>query len=388
MNNVFNAERENWIRPWEQEKFDDLYNRDERFFSLVIKGLLSWLNRNIVLYNKSIKHFVFNTGSSYLYIESNGYEYTLSETTGEDTMYMTLPRCIIELTDVGIPMEELTAPFSRGNYERRSGNQLQGYNAEIRRLPLELTINLKYYLSNYNEILILLQEIFDKLIFQRYYNITYLGKILQCSIEFPANMNPEINKIDMSSPDPNQRNITFDIKVCTNYPVIDERTAIPTNKVIGTFGQDTSLYKNNTKTDNVKKGEIINNDLDDFNKFKNDLINPKDVIDYHISDADSLADIINRFDLNDDGVLDEFDLESILEKIKYEAYEESSDYDSSTRLNYTDVYNAIKLMNEQENISAQYDKFTNKIYVTHEDTGRTAEINMAKYKVINKIIIK
>ena len=50
MNNVFNREREPWIRPWNQEKFDDLYNRDERFFSIVIKGLLSWLNRNIVLY--------------------------------------------------------------------------------------------------------------------------------------------------------------------------------------------------------------------------------------------------------------------------------------------------------------------------------------------------
>ena len=89
------------------DKFDDLYNRDERFFSIVIKGLLSWLNRNIVLYNKSINHFIFNTGSSYLYMESNGYEFNLSETTGEDTMYMTLPRCLVEISDISFPMENV-----------------------------------------------------------------------------------------------------------------------------------------------------------------------------------------------------------------------------------------------------------------------------------------
>ena len=94
MDNVFNRDKEPWIRPWNEEKFDDLYNRDERFFALVIKGLLSWLNRIIVMYNKPINHFIFTTGSSYLYIESNGYEYSVNETTGEDTMYMILPRCL------------------------------------------------------------------------------------------------------------------------------------------------------------------------------------------------------------------------------------------------------------------------------------------------------
>jgi hypothetical protein len=90
---------------------------------------------------------VFNTGSSYLYIESNGYEYSVNETTGEDTMYMTLPRCIIELADVNIATEELSSPYGRGYYGHRSGNMICGYNADIRRLPLELTINAKYYLS-------------------------------------------------------------------------------------------------------------------------------------------------------------------------------------------------------------------------------------------------
>ncbi len=481
MNNVFNREREPWIRPWNQEKFDDLYNRDERFFSLVVKGLLSWLNRNIVLYNKSINHFIFNTGSSYLYVESNGYEYNVSETTGEDTMYMKLPRCLIEISDINIPMEELSAPFSRGNYERRSGNQLCGFNAEMRRLPIELTINMKYYLSNFNETIVLLQELIDKLVFQRYFNITYLGKVVQCSIEFPANYNPELNKIDMSSPEPNQRNITFDIKICTNYPLIDARTEIPTDKVISQFGHEVDLYLKGFNADSIKKGQIITED-DGFAEFENNLVNEKEgvvfdnikqtnnqdddycicgnnnqdnpidnpdaggqdnpidnpdaggqdnpidnpdaggqdnpindnicpicgkpiqsVIDNEIIytkdindpfikgfdiNGDGIIDIndlITKFDVNGDNIIDETELTKMLDQMKYEAYDEKYDYAESChyRIDYKDVYYAIKLINKQDAVSAHYDKFAKKIYITHNDTGNTAEIDMVKYKVIN-----
>ena len=476
MNNVFNREREPWIRPWNQEKFDDLYNRDERFFSIVIKGLLSWLNRNIVLYNKSVNHFIFNTGSSYLYMESNGYEYSVTETTGEDSIYMKLPRCIVEISDINIPMEELSAPFSRGNYERRSGNQLQGFNAEIRRLPIEITINMKYYLSNFNETIILLQELIDKLVFQRYFNITYLGKVVQCSIEFPANYNPELNKLDMSSPEPTQRNITLDIKICTNYPLIDTRTEIPTDKVIAQFGHKVDLYLKGFKGDSINKGQIISED-DGFTEFENNLVNEKedfifdkiepikpiednpddnsqdnpsidnpddngqdnpttdnpddnsqdnppidnpddngqdnpsidnpdvienednsitiytkDIKDPFIKSFDinndgiiDINDLITRFDTNGDGVIDENELITILEKMKYEAYDDKYDYAESChyRIDYKDVYYAIKLINKQSSVSAHYDKFAKKIYVTHNDTGDTAEIDMVKYKVIN-----
>ena len=463
MNNVFNREREPWIRPWNQENFDDLYNRDERFFSIVIKGLLSWLNRNIVLYNKSVNHFIFNTGSSYLYMESNGYEYSVTETTGEDSIYMKLPRCIVEISDINIPMEELSAPFSRGNYERRSGNQLQGFNAEIRRLPIEITINMKYYLSNFNETIILLQELIDKLVFQRYFNITYLGKVVQCSIEFPANYNPELNKIDMSSPEPTQRNITLDIKICTNYPLIDTRTEIPTDKVIVQFGHKVDLYLKGFKGDSINKGQIISED-DGFTEFENNLVNEKedfifdkiesikpiednpddngqdnpttdnpddnsqdnppidnpddngqdnpsidnpddienednsitiytkDIKDPFIKSFDinndgiiDINDLITRFDTNGDGVIDENELITILEKMKYEAYDDKYDYAESChyRIDYKDVYYAIKLINKQSSVSAHYDKFAKKIYVTHNDTGDTAEIDMVKYKVIN-----
>lgn len=236
MQNLVNRKDDKWIRPWNLKEFSDLYNRDERFFSILIKGVISWLNRNIVMYDEPINHFIFNTGSSYMYVESNGYEFKWSETTGEDQMYMHMPRCVMELTDISIPQEELSNPFSRGTYERRSGDNIKGYNAEIRRLPIELTINLKYVFSNFNESIVVLQELIDKLVFQQYFQITYLGQIIECSIEFPANNTPQLNKIDMTSTDTNQKNLTFDIKICSNYPIVNTKSEIGTDKIIKHFG--------------------------------------------------------------------------------------------------------------------------------------------------------
>ena len=500
MNNVFNRDNnKKWVRPWNLEKFDDLYNRDERFFSIIMKGLISWLNRNILMYNKSINHFVFNTGSSYLYVESNGYEYNVSEVTGEDSMYMQLPRCIIEINSVHVPMEELTSPFSRGNYERRDGNLIRGYNAEIQRLPLEISIKLSYYLGTFNESLILLQEIIDKIVFQQYFNVTYLGNIIQCSIQFQADAQTQINKIDMTSPDPNQRLIELEITVDTNYPVINERSEIPTDKVIETFGYEVDLYLHNHKGDIIKKGNIISDD-DGFKEFENNLVNEKEgyifnqlnelnesnqgsnegsnqgsnegsnqgsnegsnqgsnegsnqgsnegsnqgsnegsnqgsnegsnqgsnegsnqgsnegsnqgsnegsqnneiiiktgidinnINDKFIKNFDfnndgiiDINDLINKYDINGDGVIDEYELINLLEKIKYELYDDQTDYTEQChyRIDYKDIYYAIKLINLQSNVSAHYDKFTKKIYVTHNDTGNITEIDLIKYKIIN-----
>lgn len=385
MDNVFNRDNEPWIRPWNEEKFDDLYNRDERFFALVIKGLLSWLNRNIVLYNKSINHFVYNTGSSYLYIESNGYEYSVNETTGEDTMYMTLPRCVIELADVNIPTDELSSPYGRGYYEHRSGNMICGYNADIRRLPLELTINAKYYLSNFNESIVLLQELIDKMIFQKYYKITYLGQEIQCSIEFPGSMNPELNKIDMSSPEPNQRNVTLDFKICTNYPVINERSEIPTDKVIATWGSTVHLRTNDDnktlgkENDRDRRGGILNSQSDGYDdmglelrQFKN---KESDVVDH------DEENILKGLDFNKDGKIDKDDIIKILDYIKYGHYITEADVNNDLRINYEDLTQVLKIVNDQKDISVDYDEFMNKIYINHTDTGEQEEIDLTKYKI-------
>lgn len=249
MQNLVNKKVDQWIRPWNLEKFDDLYNRDERFFSIIVKGTLGWLTRNLVLYNKPIKHFIFNTGSTYLYMESNGYEYAENETTGEDMIYMEVPRCVCELGGIRIPIEELSSQFVRGTYERISSidGQIHGYNAELRRLPIELSIKCKYVLGTLNESLILLQEIIDKMAFQKYFRIVYLGEVIQCSIEFPTDLDIQINKIDMSQPDDKNKHIEFDLKICTSYPQIDVNSEMDAGAIIKEFGVDIDLYPDLTK---------------------------------------------------------------------------------------------------------------------------------------------
>ena len=97
----------------------------------------------------------------------------------------------VKSTTVGnfsIPMEELTAPYIRGVYERvstaeKTKGQIMAYNAEMRRLPIEMSMTLKYVFSNFNEAIIFVQELFEKILFQRYFQIVYLGQIINCSIE-------------------------------------------------------------------------------------------------------------------------------------------------------------------------------------------------------------
>jgi len=265
-----------WLRPWNLEKFDNLYNRDERFFSIILKGALGWLNSNILMYNKPINHFIFNTGSSYFYVESNGYQFSMSETSGEDQMYMKLPRCIIEIGDINIPTEELSAPYSRGVYERLDGNEIKGYNAQIRRLPIEMSLSARYVLSNTNEALILLQELIDRICWQQYYNVIYLGQVIECSLEIDNNYQIQFNKIDMESPDPNQKFIEIQFKLCSNYPCIDERTEIENQKVIESFKTNIEVFKDNldNKIDNENKESITNDNYKDtvILKYENDSL--------------------------------------------------------------------------------------------------------------------
>ena len=236
-----------WKHPWQLEKFDNIYNKDERFFSILVKGLIAWVNKNIVLYNKPIKHFIFSTGSSYMYVEANGYEFILSETSSGDWIYMEMPRCIIEISDISFNTEGLTNCFSRGEYERYDDetNSISGYNAEIMRVPIEMNLQFKYVLSNFNESIVLLQEIIDKFIYQKFFTIIYLGQKIRCGIEFPTSEQLELNKIDMSSNETNQKVLQFDIKLTSNYPAINERTEVSNANVIDSTKFDVNLLEGN-----------------------------------------------------------------------------------------------------------------------------------------------
>ena len=261
-----------WIRPWNIEKFDNLSNKDERFFSIVTKGALSWLTRNIILYNKPIKHFIYNTGSSIMYVETNGYEMSWNETTGEDQIYMSRPRCIVNIGDINIEKSELTQPHIRGVYEREvkyeTGTNIQGFNAEIRRIPITIQLNLNYVLSSFNESIVLTEELISKFLFQQYFNVVYLGQNIMCSLEIPESFHIETNKIDMTSTETNQKNISCSINLCCNYPRINEKTEIPNEKVIMDFKYNLNANTDrlSTNVSGLDDSNISNEDIKDIYK--------------------------------------------------------------------------------------------------------------------------
>ena len=270
MKDIYNKKiTSTWLRPWNLKSFDDLYNRDDRFFAILIKGFLSWMNSNILLYDEPINHFIFNTGSSYMYVESNGYTFSMTETSGEDSIYMKMPRCVINIEDINIPTEELSAPAVRGTYERRDGNEIKGYNSLMRRLPIELSISAQYILSNFNESVVLVEELINNVGWQTYFNIIYLGQIIECSIEIDNNYRIEFNKIDMTSPETNQKTINIQFKVCSNYPQIDEKTEIENKHIISSFKNDINVVNTKENKDYkkvVKSEEASNISTDNYDR--------------------------------------------------------------------------------------------------------------------------
>ena len=230
-----------WIRPWDEEKPNNLYNRDERFFSVVTKGLLAYLTNTICMYGKPIKHFILSTGTDFMYVETNGYEYKIGEVTGEDMMYMERPRCILNLSDISIDTGELTQKGVRGTYERLDDNNIRGFNAEIKRMPIKMSFNLHYVLSTFNEQITLAQEIIEKMLFQTFFSFVYLGQIIQASVVFPDSTTIEVGKIDVTSSEANANNIDFSVIVETNYPQIDQETEIPNDAFISGFYHNTAI---------------------------------------------------------------------------------------------------------------------------------------------------
>lgn len=315
--NTVNRIKSPWIRPWNTRQFNDLYNRDERFFSILLKGTIAYLNNHIKMYNESINHFIFNTGSSYMYVESNGYEFSWNETSGEDTMYMNLPRCVIQLNNIDIPTEELSQPFARGNYEHKQDDQIKGFNAEIKRIPIELNLDLHYVFSNFNEGIVVMQELFDEFVFQRYFNIVYLGQIVQCSIEFATSYNIELNKIDLGAAETNVRNLNIPVKICTNYPIINEKTEISTAKIISKFK---GFLNQNDRRNNI---EIIidgikSNTRDIYINLKLYDINGDGII--SDDEITLISEFIEKFDIDEDGEVTTYDMNKIKEDFMNNVY--------------------------------------------------------------------
>lgn len=213
-------------------------NNQELFLSTLFKALLYNLNHQMMLRDKNIPHFILNTGDDIMYLENKGQDNSKEpqKVSNEDYIYNSVPRCIVNLGGIEVLEDQITSPYSRGEFEISDDDILQSFSAEFRRIPLKFSVTLKYYLDSYTDVLSVTQYIITKLLFIRTFKFDYLGQTIEASYKVPTTFDNEKNiTFDGGTTEQKLRTIELTLEVETNMPVYDERTAIGSGNRIKTI---------------------------------------------------------------------------------------------------------------------------------------------------------
>lgn len=233
-------------------------NNTDLFFGDVIKATISFLNNNIKLRDKRIPHYIMNTGDEVMYRELMGYEYSKTEVTDEDFIYNEVPRCIVSVSEMQTVPDQLTQPYVRGVFDVEYDDNVYEFSAEIKRMPIHMTVSLKYYVDSFTDSLALSQYLITNLSYIRTFRFIYMGNEISASITFPDSHSvekPETLQFDSES---RYKTVGIDLQLETNLPIFDTRTCVESSAVI-------------TKTDN-NIGRM-NNTKDEFYKVRKYLDN-------------------------------------------------------------------------------------------------------------------
>ena len=210
-------------------------NNQELFFSTLIKGVLRKLDDDIKIRNIPVPHMIIHTGSDAFYLEQKGQDiskepYSISN---EEYVYSIIPRCVANPGSIDILTDQLTNPYSLGHLQYDSGDQLYELTAEFRRMPVKMSVELKYITDSYRDMLELTQQILTKLMFIRTYDITYMGQTIKCSYRMPENFSDEhLMEIDGGTQDSKSHTLTISIEIESNLPVYESRTIMPSDNYI------------------------------------------------------------------------------------------------------------------------------------------------------------
>lgn len=214
----------------EQIRKGDLdINVQELFLSTIIKGLLYNLNGDIKVRGTAVPHFILHTGDDRMWLETKGYNSSLEPNTvsNESGVYSVIPKCIVNPTNVDLDINQLTSPYSNGSIQYEDENGVYLLLGEFRRMPLKLTVELKYYTDSYTDMLELIQYVISNLAFIRTYDIIYMGQKIKCSYKIPESFGDEHTmEIDGAVSENREHVLNLSVEVETNFPVFNNRTII------------------------------------------------------------------------------------------------------------------------------------------------------------------
>lgn len=232
-------------------------NNQSLFFPIVIKGLLVNLNKQLTIRNESVPHYILHTGDDTMYLSVKGQDASIEplEISNEDYVYSAVPRCIVNVRGFNIETDQLTSPYVLGQLQYETEDTLLTLKGEFRRVPVKLTIECKYYVDSWRDIMELTQQVISKLVFIKTYNVSYLGQAIQCSYSIPTDFDRDyLSEMDGTTQDNKLRTMELSIDVEANFPVWEPKTIMSLDSVISHIEQ--RIYSHPTDKIN-ESGELI-----------------------------------------------------------------------------------------------------------------------------------
>ena len=205
-------------------------NIQELFFSALIKGLLYKLNTEIKIRDEYIPHMILHTGDDRMWLETKGYNASIEPLTisNENAVYSIIPKCVVNTSNLDMDLSQLTSPYSMGNIQYTTDTGVYTFSGEFRRIPIKMSVELKYYVDSYTDMLELIQNIIANLTFIRTYDIMYMGQKIKCSYKIPESFGEEHTmELDGAMTDNKNHSLTLSLEIETNMPIFNNKTIIP-----------------------------------------------------------------------------------------------------------------------------------------------------------------
>jgi len=248
-------------------------NDQSLFFPIIIKGLIVKLNEQLTIRGKKIPHYIIHTGDDTMYLSVKGQNAAIEplEISNEDYVYSSVPRCLITVKGINLETDQLTNPYTIGQLQYESADSIYTFVGEFRRVPIKLTVDCKYYVDSWGDLMELTQQIVSKLAFIQTYTTSYMGQAIKCSYTIPTSIDGEYTaELDGTTQDNKLRTTELSLEIETNFPVWEPRTIMSTMDRITKIAADDIIIpdteENREYVDEHNLGKIIIRPTADINK--------------------------------------------------------------------------------------------------------------------------
>lgn len=227
-------------------------NGQELFFRSLLKALMYDLNDNLKIRDEYIPHIIVNVGEDLMYLAVKGENNAIEpfEVSNEDFVYNKIPRCVLKPGGVNLLTDQLTNPYQKGAFDIEYEGNSYRFFAEFRRMPVKMSVRLKYIFATFTDALDALQQCITHLAIIRNFSFSYMGQKIQCSYQMSDSYDTEYQaEFDGLTSGEKTKSIEFDIEVESNLPIYSPRTIMAADEYI----KETSFTVNPVNKGMLKK---------------------------------------------------------------------------------------------------------------------------------------